>query len=385
MPLRRIRAGLITALLLVLMGAAVDKAFAAPLRLTPTTLANGTQYTSYSQTLTASRGTPPYTWALTGSLPPGLTFTPLTSTAVISGVPTVTGTFPFTVTLGDSAGGSLPRSYSITIAASTARCQFGSSGNAGVIQFGNIDPSTPGPIYGNVTTQVQVTCTSNKTLTITVNPASGWQLSGPGTIPYTLAIIPTGSTATANVPVNLFVPSGVGGSTITQANYQNAPAGIYQNNSQINITISWPAPGAGSIVAQLPINSVSAIVNGVCYFNSSSLSIPIGSIDPSSLSPATGSGTLSYACTANDPMPHLTQDAGTSGCPGATSGALGGALYMKDGAGNCLKYTLSAPPLSATGFAAFNSEVVTANIAVVDFQDKPVGSYSDIATLTIVY
>jgi hypothetical protein len=54
---------------------------------------------AFSQTLTALGGTAPYTFTVTGSLPPGLT----RSGAVISGTPTTAGTFSVTVTVTDKA------------------------------------------------------------------------------------------------------------------------------------------------------------------------------------------------------------------------------------------------------------------------------------------
>ena len=55
----------------------------------------------YSQQLVATGGRTPYTWALaTGPLPPGLTFN--TQTGVISGRPTATGVFAFTVSVTDA-------------------------------------------------------------------------------------------------------------------------------------------------------------------------------------------------------------------------------------------------------------------------------------------
>jgi hypothetical protein len=55
----------------------------------------------FSYTFSATAGLPPYqNWAEKGALPPGMM--PLTSAGVLSGTPTITGTFPITVTVDDS-------------------------------------------------------------------------------------------------------------------------------------------------------------------------------------------------------------------------------------------------------------------------------------------
>ena len=72
-----------------------------PLKITTTTLPNGTVNVLYSQFLQATGGTPPYTWSVSaGSLPTGLS---LTSTGNITGTPTQLGTSSFTVQAQDSA------------------------------------------------------------------------------------------------------------------------------------------------------------------------------------------------------------------------------------------------------------------------------------------
>jgi hypothetical protein len=91
---------------------------AAPLSITTASLLGGTVNATYSATLAASGGTLPYTWSLTGGtlLPNGLT---LSAAGVISGIPTVAGSFNFTVQVVDSANpaATITKALSITIAA----------------------------------------------------------------------------------------------------------------------------------------------------------------------------------------------------------------------------------------------------------------------------
>jgi len=75
---------------------------AAPM-VTTTTVSSGTSGIAYSQTLATSGGTAPFTWTVVaGSLPPGVTLD--SGTGVLSGTPTASGTFTFTVRATDAGG-----------------------------------------------------------------------------------------------------------------------------------------------------------------------------------------------------------------------------------------------------------------------------------------
>ncbi|WP_287595528.1 putative Ig domain-containing protein [Thermomonas sp.] len=92
-----------------------------PVTVSPATVPSGTVATAYSQTITASGGVAPYSFAVTaGSVPTGLT---LSAGGVLSGTPTAGGTFNFTITATDSSPFPGPfagsRAYTLTIAAPT--------------------------------------------------------------------------------------------------------------------------------------------------------------------------------------------------------------------------------------------------------------------------
>ena len=73
----------------------------APLAITTASLPAGRLSRFYSVSLKATGGLTPYTWALnSGTLPPGLT---LAASGTISGTPTRTGTYSFTVSVTDRA------------------------------------------------------------------------------------------------------------------------------------------------------------------------------------------------------------------------------------------------------------------------------------------
>ncbi|MBI4850749.1 MAG: putative Ig domain-containing protein [Acidobacteria bacterium] len=82
--------------------------------LNPSSLPNGAVNSSYSQSISASGGQAPYTFTVSGIIPPGLSFS---ASGLLSGTPTTQGTFGFMVTAKDVNNCSASRSYTITITA----------------------------------------------------------------------------------------------------------------------------------------------------------------------------------------------------------------------------------------------------------------------------
>ncbi len=83
------------------------------LTVTPASLPAGIAGSSYSQTISATGGTAPYTYSITsGMIPAGLN---LTAAGILSGTPAATGTYSFTVMAAGSGQCAGSQQYSLTI------------------------------------------------------------------------------------------------------------------------------------------------------------------------------------------------------------------------------------------------------------------------------
>ncbi|WP_454767168.1 putative Ig domain-containing protein [Cupriavidus campinensis] len=226
------------------------------------TLPGATVATAYSQTLTASGGTAPYTFAITaGALPVGVS---MSGTGVLSGTPTAGGTYNFTITATDSSGGAGPysgsRAVSLTIAAPTLTLSpaslaaptmgaaysqtFTGSGGVAPYAFSVSSGTLPTGLSLNAATGVlsgTPTALGTYTFTVTVTDSA----TGVGA-PY--SVNRTYSVATAQT-----VPTAPAVAVATQS---NAPVTIH---AAANAT---GAPFSGVTILTAP-TSGSAVINGL--------------------------------------------------------------------------------------------------------------------------
>jgi hypothetical protein len=88
---------------------------AGTLTISPSSVPGGEVGAPYTQqTLTANGGDGTYTWSVTGTLPPGLSFTSTSTTGLLSGTPTTTTGSPFSFTISVSDTNSATGSQSFT-------------------------------------------------------------------------------------------------------------------------------------------------------------------------------------------------------------------------------------------------------------------------------
>lgn len=98
-----------------------------PLAITTSSLPSGQVGVSYSATLIATGGMPPYTWGVSG-LPNGLSVK--SGTGVISGTPSIGGSFNVVVRVTDSVGLSLEKSFNLVITVPTLPINFNPASGA---------------------------------------------------------------------------------------------------------------------------------------------------------------------------------------------------------------------------------------------------------------
>lgn len=200
-------------------GSTASRAFsitiAAPtIALSPATLPDPTAGTAYSQTLTASGGASPYTFAVTqNALPGGMT---LASNGVLSGTATIGGAFTFTVEATDAYGATGTQVFTVDVAPTVP--DVPTIGTA-VEGDGYVDVSFTAPASNGGATITGYTVTSNPggmTATDTTSPIRVTGLTNGTSYTFTVTATNSAGTSTASAASNVVTPRSA--QTITFAN-----------------------------------------------------------------------------------------------------------------------------------------------------------------------
>ena len=231
--------------------------------LTTTTLPNGTQGTAYSQTIHATGGSGTYTFnTTTGTLPTGLTLN--SSSGVLSGTPSATGDFSFTVTATDTLGGSASQAYTVTIAPATVTTLTLSPTT---LPNGDVAAAYSQTITATGGTGPYTFATTSGTLPTGLTLASSGVLSGTPTATGSFSFTITGTdsatpahtgsqayTVTINAAVAITtttLPNGTQGTAYSQTIHATGGSGTYTFNTT-----------TGTLPTGLTLNSSSGVLSG---------------------------------------------------------------------------------------------------------------------------
>lgn len=325
------------------------------IRLAPATVPGGTANTAYSQTVTATGGTTPYTYAVTGgALPTGLT---LSAVGVLSGTPTQAGSFFITVTAADSSTGpgapySGARAYVLTIAgptitlapASVPNATVGTAYTQTVAASGGTAPytfSTTGSVPPglNVSSSGTLSGTPTTAGDFIFNIVATDAQSFTGSRAYAVhvsAIAPdapaigTATAGDASATVSFTAPMSDGGTAITGYTVTSAPGGFTGSGAGSPITVAGLTNGTAYTFTVTATNSAgtstaSAASNSVIPKGAQTITFP----NPGTQNFGTTPNLDSIATASSNLVPTFTSS--TAGVCTITSG---GALTFIS-AGTC--------------------------------------------------
>jgi uncharacterized repeat protein (TIGR01451 family) len=359
---------------------------------------------AYSDTLTAAGGTAPYTWSVNaGSLPPGIA---LSSAGVLSGTPTSTGTYPFTVnvidknngiattsitlvvgsgltlTFGTPPSGQVGTAYTDTLTAAGGTAPYTWSVSAGTPPAGITLNAATGVLSGTPTTggtanfTIKVTDAAGQTAThatsitilagaLTIAASASAATTTPGaTVGYTITatnsgqIALTGATFTDPLSGVLDDASYNGDASATAGTVSFAsPSLTWTGNlaigatATITFTVTVNSPDTGDKILASTVTSTTAGSN--CAAGGTdpkcALSVPVSVLTitgTASDSTTTPNATVSYTITVTNSGQVAYTGAGFTD---ALSGVLDDAAYNLDASATVGSVSFTSPNLTWTG------------------------------------
>ncbi len=290
---------------------------------------------AYSDTLTATGGTTPYTWSVNaGTLPPGITLSPA---GVLSGTPTATGSFSFSVNVIDANNG--VSTASVTLVVSTSSLTITSTASTGTV--------TPGG-----TVSYTITATNSGQLAYTGATFTDSLAGLTDDAAYNANAAASSGTVTFTSPNLTWTGNLAAGATATitfSVTVKNPDTGDKVLTTAVTSTTAGANCAAGNTDSRCG-NSVTVLVPGLTITASADNATTTPGAVVHYTVTVTNSGQTSYTgATFTDPLSDVLDDAAYNADASATAGTV----------------TFSSPNLTWTGnLAAGAAATITFSVTV---------------------
>jgi hypothetical protein len=282
---------------------ALSIATATALTVTPTSLPAAVVGTAFTQKFTAAGGKAPYTFALTGTLPAGFTFT--ASTATIAGTAAAAESGTFTIAATDASGRvvTLPLTLTATVAPLT-------------VTPTTLPTATVGVAYSQVLT------------------ASGGIPIPPPTFALTLGTLPSGFTfnATTHTISGTATSAVTGNFTITVTDSAGTTVNdgltlIANNATAPTVTVTFTGPTSAGFEQQIPVSIAIGAPYPVAIAGSVTLTFapsvtPATGVDDAMIQFSSGSRTINFTIPAGSTTPTLSGASSITVLTGTTAGTI---------------------------------------------------------------
>ena len=225
----------------------------------PTTPPAGALNESYTYTPVATGGVQPVsTWAIfSGSIPTGLSFN--TSTGKISGTPSASGTFNFTLKAFDSGGYSATQAFTITINGALTISTTSFTLVQGVTT-GNPSLTVTGGVGGYTCSLVPQTALNGTGLSFSSSCVLSGTPATAGTLSLTFQASDTATSVTKVIPVQIIAPVSITTTTLPNP-VQGASYSQTLATSGGNGTNTWSIY-SGGLPAYLTLNANTGVISG---------------------------------------------------------------------------------------------------------------------------